>query len=182
MKFLILLAVLIFPVSVSAATPSGCPTTCTGGTRLYVDIICQQKRIEKGPDVASCCVYYCASSPDPARSTPNPDTGIDIDPFKPTIDVSTPQGVATLIATGFQMFLGLVAIYAVVIAVRAAVSMADSTNADAFANGQKSMTAAVIGIVICGIALGILQLIISFFGLGSINDVFSSIGPILQGG
>lgn len=171
---------LLMPMAALAATPAGCPTTCTGGLRLYVDIACQQKRIEKGPDVASCCVYYCAAAPDPDRSKPNPTSGIVIDSFKPTVDIKTAAGVATLIATGFQMFLGLVAIYAVLIAVRSAIAMSNPSG-DAMAEAQKSMTAAIIGVVICGVALGVLQLIINFFGLGSINDVFNSIGPILGG-
>lgn len=183
LSFLVLplLVIFLLVTPVQAITPTSCPTsTCPSGQKFWIDTACQQKRLVDGPDVASCCLYYCAAQPD--SRTGSSSVSIPINPFPTTIKLDTPQGIATLVATLVEMFLGVVAMYAVYIAVRSALLLAQADNADAAAQARKNMTSAVIGLVICGTALGGLQIIINLLGLGSINDLFNAIGAVLRGG
>lgn len=188
MRKLILIAIIgfgiLFPSSVKAQF-SGCPQTCTEGQKLWISTSCQQRRLRLSPEAAGCCLYYCSEQPDESRSLGNSDpsaTDFGLDPFSSSLKLDTPQGIATLIATAFQMFLGAVAIYAVVTAIRSAMLLANASNPEAIGQARKNITSAVIGIVICATALGVLQLLINLLGLGSIGQVFDALNPVLNSG
>jgi hypothetical protein len=182
-----ILAVIPLTPALHAQTPSACPNTCATGAKLWIDTSCQQKRLLSGPEAAGgCCLFYCAASPDPKRTLDSTNGGaigsLGLDPFKSAIKLDTPAGIATLIATAFEMFLGAVALYLVYIAVKSAMLLSNAGDSSAMEQAKKNLTSAVIGLFIVGGALGLLQILINLLGLGSINDIFNVIAPFLSSG
>lgn len=172
---LFIFSVVVFSSASYAFAATACPTDC-GGDPVYVDAVCQQRRLILGPMEANCCVYRCTEGTAAAPSN------VDIDAFDTGLELSTPEGVASLIALALQMFLGVVAIFATIMAIRSAILLSRAGDADAMGQARKNMTSALIGLVICGTGLLLLQFLVNLLGLGSINEVFNALGPFLSGG
>ena len=156
---------------------------CPPGEKAYISFPCQQQRLILGPEGVSCDLYYCASDAGVASGNNNVGTIghlVDADPFESEIELSSPTGIASLVATGLQLFLGAVAVYSVILAVKSALLLADAANADGYVQAKNNMSYGIVGLLICGGAVLLLQLVINFFGLGNIDDVFRTIGPVLN--
>ena len=189
-KISILLLILTFaivltsPVSGIAVPTTSCPQSCSGDDRLVVVVYCQHRRIVKGPEEENCCLYTCVGK----NSNSNTDYSsivinqLGIDPFNTTIKFTTAQGIASLFTTLLQMFLGVVAIYSVIVAVRSAILLANPENSDAFVVAKKNLGTAIIGIVICSMALLFLSYMVNLLGLGTVDQVFRSLAAFINAG
>lgn len=154
------------------------PSECASGLNFYIDEGCQKRRIIEGPREAACCLYYCSAT----KNDPTFCGGDYLDTIESGIDISTPAGIASLITTGFQLFFGAAAIYAIIIAIQSAVLLTKYDDSDAQVKAKKNMTSAVVGLVISGLALLVLQFLVNLLGLQSFDEVFRAITPFIEGG
>lgn len=167
-------------------SPAGCvlPSDCPDGQKAWIDTGCQQNKLLGTQYSSACCKYYCAAAPTEASSSSSEAVKrvLQLDTFESSIDFSTPEGIAALISVALQIFFALVAIISVFLAVRAAIALANSDNPESLEQSKKTMTTAVVGLIICGLALLIVQIVINFLGLSSIDQVFEAVAPVISGG
>jgi hypothetical protein len=180
--------VLLMPPGISAQPWDGgadvvnCPPICNAPRKIWISIACQQKKLIDGPRAAGCC-FYCAEQPNSSSDTSSRDIrSLPVDVFDTSLDLTTAAGIATLIVTGLQLFLGAAALYVIYVAVTSALSIANPETKDALILAQKKLVSALVGLFICGAGLLFLQLLTTWLGLRSIDQVFRTIAPVLQQG
>lgn len=166
----------------SAGYSSGCPTSCGGGDKLWIDIACQQRSLVD-PKVG-CCKYYC-SPEQTVRSEQSSQVlknTLNVGVFESSIDLSTPKGIATLITTLLELFLGAIAVYAVVVAVRSGLALANPDSADAVEAAKKNLGAAIGGIFLATGGIIFLVFMSNFLGLGNITNILSNLESVINVG
>lgn len=166
--FLFLASLLIIlPATAISAQPgrTTCPTDCKD--TCEVDISCQNRLIfDKNVD---CSPFRCPGKGDEENLNFE---GIDLNLFGINIRFNSERAIQQVIVLGFSIFLGIVALAAVMIGVIAAIKRADTTDAGEIAKLNKTMSNAIAGLVIVVVSIAIVQIVASLIGVG---NIFSSI-------
>jgi hypothetical protein len=159
----ILAALTVFPAPVAAQ----CATDCQD---CRIDFRCQQNKLID-PRYA-CEVYYCQDG----RPTENPPTPgreqiLRVNIFGIGLRLNSEKAVQQMISLGFSVFLGVVAIVAVINGVIAAFKRSTANKAEDAQKLMKSMQNSIVGFLIVGLSLLIVQLVASALGLGSVFSI-----------
>jgi hypothetical protein len=153
-------------------------TGCTGCNNPKLDLGCQRERLfSPTSNVArSCKLYFCADGGTTAPTQSSSDIKLNL--FGVQVRINTDAGIYALLALGFSMFLGIVAIALVVIGLRAAIRRARAESDDEMAAAAKTMQNSAVGFGIIILSLVIVQIVANLVGVGSIVNLvsFSIIG------
>lgn len=142
--------------------------SCTGCENPKVDLVCQQRRLID-PGDESCTLMYCAD--DGGKPTTETPDALNLNFFGVTIRLNSDQALASLLYLIFSFILAIVLIATVVIGIIAAVNRARAEKDEDISKAQKTMTNAIIGFVIFGVSLVIVQIVATVIGVGSIFDM-----------
>lgn len=183
-----LLFVLLLPVLQPNSTGVNAQAICTAANRnvipscsgqpAEIDFACQRKRLVNPSDL--CCLYVCPGN----QSVGQGDEIIDVNIFGINIRARDGALLQTLLFVGFNSFLGVVAIVLTFLGIGAAINRANAQSDDDIAKASKTITNAFVGLVMIVLSFVAAQLLASFLGLGSLNDMvdFSSlIGSVNNG-
>lgn len=165
---LFIATVFVAPVSVGAQV---CTKTCSGDAKPQLDYQCQRAKIFN-PDTAyakDCSICLCPGD------SQAPSTGykslIDVNVFGTGIRVNSPESIGQLLYLLFSMFLGIVALAAVILGVYAGFNWSRAETDDDIAKAKKVMVNAIIGFVLVVIGFLFAQLLASFLGVGSLDQL-----------
>jgi hypothetical protein len=160
-KTLLLLIIMLFsygtaPVAAQGTAPIG---ACEN---VQIDFGCQREKLINPQ--ADCQVTYCGDAPSTS-------TSIDFQVFNVRFQLSGSQGIAQLIYLAFMGFLGVVALAVTVLGVYAAFRRAQADSEEAVASANKTMRNAIVGLIIIGASLLIVQIVASVLGVGNIFEI-----------
>jgi hypothetical protein len=156
-----------FPVNaLSYSNLSAAEAGC--GTRgVVIDFACQREKLLT--PTASCGIYICVGD----REFGTPSEALDLNFFGVRINAKDDNLLQTMIFVGFNVFLGAVVMVVALYGVRGAFLRARAESDEDLMKANKVMTNAVFGIGIIAVSFILAQLIASFLGLGSINEIVS---------
>lgn len=146
-------------------------STCEGDVEPQVNFTCQRAKLFD-PDSSyaqSCDLCICPG--DAPNDDPGDATTIDLNIFGINFRLNSTKAVSQLIYLGFLFFLGVIALATIGLGIYGAVKRSQSEDEDNIAQSQKIITNAIIGFVL--VIVGILgaQLVATFFGVGSLNEI-----------
>lgn len=167
-KFVLTLTILfsgmmLFALPVSTRAQDVC-TKCPDGSDPKIDFECQRQKILNPK--ASCDVCLCAG-----ESNPSSAEAFDLNFFGINLRLRSDAALAQILYLGFSVFLGIVAFVVVGLGIYGAVKRSNAETDDDIAAAQKIITNAVIGFIMIVVSLLVVQLVASFLGLGSINEI-----------
>lgn len=154
---------LLIPTQSRVSAQDVC-TKCPGGGEPRIDFECQRRKIldpKAGCDVCLCTGESNASTGD----------AFDLNFFGIKLRLRSDAALAQILYLGFSVFLGVVAFVVVGLGIYGSVKRSRSETDDDIAAAQKIITNAVVGFIIIVISLLVVQLVASFLGLGSINEI-----------
>lgn len=155
------------PLTVSAQTDAQCQQAIQGCSDVQIDFKCQRDKLVD-PD-SPCCVQYCGNV-NPNKNNREAEK-IDWTLFNVRFSLDSDKAVAQVLFIVFNLFLAVVAMYAVFVGVYASVQRAQADSEEKVAATIKQMRNAIIGLVLIGLSLLIAQLIASLLGLGSVAEL-----------
>lgn len=122
---------------------------------------CQRRRFI---DPNETCDLFCQDI-NPLNPGDNAADFFQLNVFGVTLRFDSDTGVAQIIAIGFSLFLGVMALVAAAIGVMASVKRANAESDADVQAATKTMRNAIMGVVIAGMSLLIVQLVAGLFGL-----------------
>lgn len=168
---LVLFGGLFLPVNIAAGRQEQVCSRCGDDSEPEVNLTCQRARIfDPQSSYANSC-DLCICPGDNPDNNPGDSTTVDLNIFGINFRLNSAHAVSQLIYLGFMFFFGVIAIATVGLGVYGAVKRSQSEDEDNIATSQKIITNAIIGFIL--VIVGILgaQLVASFLGVGTINEI-----------
>lgn len=161
---LVVFGLLILPTFAPVAADQDVCQKCADGSTPRIDFECQRRKI-LDPN-AACSVCLCTGD-----SNSSTGDAFDLNFFGIKLRLRSDAALGQLFYLGFSAFLGVVAFVVVGLGLYGAVKRSRAETEDDIAAAQKIITNAVVGFIMIILSLLIVQLVASFLGLGSINEI-----------